>query len=82
MPYNLYYSNKGEDLCRRLNVPGCAINEFKPGVNIEKVLETADLTFDASHYAERVRQDFQATLNAATGSEAKLIIEESAPCEI
>ncbi len=82
MPYNLYYSNKGEDLCRRLKVPGCAISEFNPSVNIEKVLETADLTFDASHYAECVRQDFQTTLAAAVGQTSSLNIEDSDPCEI
>lgn len=82
MPYNLYYSNKGEDLCKRLKVPGMAIDQFNASVNIEKVLETADLTFDASHYAECVRQDFRATLMAACGKQVDDSLYESDPCEI
>lgn len=82
MPYNLFYSNKGEDLCRRLQVPGCAISEFNPSVSIEKVLETADLRFDASHYAEKVRQDFNSSLLAACGMRTGLNLNESKVCEI
>ncbi len=82
MPYNLYYSNKGEDLCKRLRVPGMAIDQFNPAINIEKVLETADLTFDASAYAECVREDFRATLMQAQNNPGIQQTFSVDPCEV
>jgi len=47
MPFNLYYSNKGQDLCNRLAVPGCSVADFQPHQGISPVLECVGRPFNA-----------------------------------
>jgi polysaccharide pyruvyl transferase WcaK-like protein len=46
MPYNLYYSNKGQDLCGRLAVPGCDLADFNPQHGIGALLDCLGQDFD------------------------------------
>ncbi len=66
MPFNLYYSNKGEDLCNRLLVPGMAIADFDAEKHIELVIETSGMTFDNLSVAQQVRADFEQAMAVAT----------------
>lgn len=58
MPFNLYYSNKGQDLSDRLDVPGCEVSDFNPHKHLEQILATKDQTFDAKIIADQVKIDF------------------------
>lgn len=46
MPFNLYYSNKGQDLCERLAVPGCNLAGFNPQQGIAPLLDCVGQTFN------------------------------------
>lgn len=46
LPYNLYYSNKGQDLSQRLAVPGCQVKDFKPEEGIAPLVECVGRPFN------------------------------------
>lgn len=46
MPFNLYYSNKGQDLCDRLAVPGCDLADFNPHQGIGPLLKCVGQSFN------------------------------------
>ena len=58
MPFNLYYSNKGEDLCQRLGVPGSSINNFSVKNDFSTILNTESQTFNSKVIADQVNEDF------------------------
>jgi len=62
MPFNLYYSNKGEDLSQRLRVPGVSVAEFSVDAHFDDIMKTANQTFDAELIASQVRSDFAFSL--------------------
>ena len=59
MPFNLYYSNKGEDLSQRLNVPGAAIEDFSVEEHFQSILNSANQHFDVDVIAKQVTTDFK-----------------------
>ncbi|MBD2666003.1 hypothetical protein B6N60_02004 [Richelia sinica FACHB-800] len=59
VPFNLYYSNKGRDLTKRLEIPGCSLEEFHPDTHVDAIAATATATFDHEAIRQRVKQDFQ-----------------------
>ncbi len=59
MPFNLYYSNKGQDLSVRLGIPGCNLNQFDPDTQLATIEATASQTFDHATLRQQVLQDFQ-----------------------
>ena len=59
MPFNLYYSNKGEDLSKRLNVPGAAIEDFSVEEHFQSILNSANQHFDVDVIAKQVTTDFK-----------------------
>lgn len=62
VPFNLYYSNKGEDLCVRVSVPGKAIHTFDPEQDLDLAIATQHQSFDAQRIRNAVRADFAAAL--------------------
>ncbi len=68
MPFNIHYSNKGADLCHRLNVPGVSVDEFSVEKNFQDIVKTIDQSFAPGSIATQVREDFaqaiQRTQNA------------------
>lgn len=58
MPFNLYYSNKGYDLGKRLGVPSCDVSNFNPERELDRILATKDQLFDVGIIADQVRTDF------------------------
>lgn len=59
IPFNLYYSNKGQDLTQRLGIPGCLIADFQPYSSIETIEKTSLLDFDHQSIRQIVQNDFQ-----------------------
>ncbi|HIK04790.1 MAG TPA: polysaccharide pyruvyl transferase family protein [Trichormus sp. M33_DOE_039] len=59
IPFNLYYSNKGQDLTQRLNLPGCSLKDFNPDKSMDAIASTATATFDHQIIRQQVQQDFQ-----------------------
>ncbi|MGB8700750.1 MAG: polysaccharide pyruvyl transferase family protein [Thermosynechococcaceae cyanobacterium] len=59
IPFNLYYSNKGQDLCDRLGIPGCSITNFCPHLYMKEIEKTGDLYFDHNTLREIVKKDFK-----------------------
>lgn len=59
VPFNLYYSNKGKDLTKRLQIPGCSLEEFNPDINFDAIAATSVTTFDDQTIRQQVKQDFQ-----------------------
>lgn len=64
MPYNLYYSNKGRDLCERLGVPGCDVATFDPQQGIGPLLATQYRTYADDLPCRQVETDVLMALNA------------------
>jgi polysaccharide pyruvyl transferase WcaK-like protein len=58
VPYNLYYSRKGQDLDYRLNLPGCALESFDPDAEIDAIEATADAVFNPAPISQHVRSAF------------------------
>ncbi len=58
-PYNLYYSNKGEDLVQRLGMPGKSIEDFDPDRHIGDVMASARRSFDIFSVRNQLSKDFQ-----------------------
>ncbi|MBW4531392.1 MAG: polysaccharide pyruvyl transferase family protein [Aphanothece saxicola GSE-SYN-MK-01-06B] len=59
VPYHLHYSNKGRDLCRRLDLPGCDLASLDPSSALEAILANRGRPFDHRPVREQVRSDFQ-----------------------
>ncbi|MEA5616609.1 polysaccharide pyruvyl transferase family protein [Cronbergia sp. UHCC 0137] len=59
VPFNLYYSNKGKDITKRLQIPGCSLEEFDPEIHFEAIALTSAATFDHEAIRQQVKQDFQ-----------------------
>lgn len=55
MPFNLYYSNKGQDLRKRLAVPGCDLADFNPKHGIGALLDCVGKPFDDNLPRENVQ---------------------------
>lgn len=72
MPYNIFYSNKGEDLCKRLGVPGVSIQDFHPENHIADILATANKLFDNTQIARQVKEDFSKLIDRAIGNRSSL----------
>jgi len=58
--YNLYYSNKGEDLVTRLGMPGKSLAEFDPRRDIDAIIRSANRHFDIDAIRAGLKHDFQA----------------------
>ncbi len=59
VPYHLHYSNKGRDLCERLQLPGEDLGAFDPARTAQVILSSPPTTFDHQGLRQRVRLDFQ-----------------------
>jgi polysaccharide pyruvyl transferase WcaK-like protein len=59
VPYHLHYSNKGRDLCRRLELPGCDLASLDPSSALPAILATRGCQFAHGPVREQVRSDFQ-----------------------
>ena len=70
VPYSLHYSNKGQDLCDRLGLPGADLSRFEPARVARKILSAPGARFDHERLRRQVRHDFSwclARLNQAPG---------------
>ncbi len=67
VPFHLHYSNKGRDLCRRLNLPGCDLASLDPPSALPAILATRGRRFDHQPIREQVRRDFQWCLDQLPG---------------
>jgi len=65
--YSLFYSNKGEDLVRRLGLPGASIGAFDPDAMLAEVERTAQLGFAIEPVRESVAHDLKSALARALG---------------
>lgn len=59
VPYHLHYSNKGRDLCQRLNLPGCDLGSLDPDRALSEILATRGRHFNHETIREQVRSDFR-----------------------
>ncbi len=59
VPYHLHYSNKGRDLCQRLDLPGCDLGRLDPATALAPILDTRARRFDHGRLREQVRDDFR-----------------------
>jgi polysaccharide pyruvyl transferase WcaK-like protein len=62
VPHHLHYSNKGRDLCERLELPGEDLGRFDPDRTVAAVLARERLDFDHQALRQRVRADFRRCL--------------------
>ncbi len=67
VPYHLHYSNKGRDLCRRLDLPGCDLARLDPPLVLPAILATRGRLFAHEPVREQVRRDFQWCLDQLPG---------------
>lgn len=58
VPFHLHYSNKGQDLCERLQLPGSALGAFDPAATLNAVLSAPREGFDHQSLRDQVRRDF------------------------
>ena len=63
MPYNLYYSIKGQDLSKRLGVPGVSVADFDPDTALPEILATEDQDFFITEVRKQVKNDFDWAYN-------------------
>lgn len=68
VPYHLHYSNKGRDLCRRLDLPGCDLASLDPPSTLPAILATRGRLFAHEPVREQVRRDFQWCLDQLPGN--------------
>ncbi len=59
VPFHLHYSNKGQDLCERLQLPGSALGNFDPAATLHAVLSAPCDGFDHHALRDQVRRDFE-----------------------
>ncbi len=62
--FNLYYSRKGSDLSRRLNLSGVHIDDFDDERDIRAIEKSADGMFDVTSVAQNVRASFREAYGA------------------
>ena len=67
VPFHLHYSNKGRDLCKRLQLPGCDLSQFNPTSDLPAILATSGGTFHPSPIREQVSRDFRWCLDQLPG---------------
>ncbi|WP_259725182.1 polysaccharide pyruvyl transferase family protein [Synechococcus sp. CS-1332] len=67
VPYHLHYSNKGRDLCRRLDLPGCDLASLEPASVMPAILATRGRLFDHQPVRAQVCRDFQWCLDQLPG---------------
>ncbi|WP_254943735.1 polysaccharide pyruvyl transferase family protein [Cyanobium sp. AMD-g] len=67
VPYHLHYSNKGRDLCRRLDLPGCDLASLDPVSALPEILATRGRLFNHQPVREQVGRDFQWCLDQLPG---------------
>jgi polysaccharide pyruvyl transferase WcaK-like protein len=58
VPYHLHYSNKGRDLCERLQLPGGDLGRLDPARTLDAILATPPGGFDHQAIRDQVRRDF------------------------
>ncbi|MDX2098794.1 MAG: polysaccharide pyruvyl transferase family protein [Leptolyngbyaceae cyanobacterium bins.59] len=58
MPFNLFYSNKGEDLTQRLQIPGCNLKDFDPDLSVDLIEKTGEMDFNSVPLRNHVKDDF------------------------
>ncbi|GAB6140816.1 hypothetical protein JCM14076_15450 [Methylosoma difficile] len=63
VPYNLYYSNKGADLCERLKIPGGFIGNFNPDYEFSAITNTCSKSFNAEPIRRCLANDFKEALD-------------------
>lgn len=64
VPFNLYYSNKGQDLSRRLGIPGADVRDFDPVLQLPVLLSTQNQSFDNESIRKQVLADFHSALES------------------
>lgn len=67
VPFHLHYSNKGRDLCKRLQLPGCDLSHFNPASDMPSILACSGRIFDPSTIREQVSHDFHWCLDQLSG---------------
>ena len=70
MPFNLFYSNKGEDLSNRIGVPGCSVNDFSVEQDFQRILDTQTQNFNVQVIADQVKDDFSRALHRIQPNES------------
>lgn len=68
--YNLYYSNKGEDLVVRLGMPGCSVDAFDPDREIGAILASSEQAFDIGSVRSKLQRDFEYARSAVIARKA------------
>ena len=58
MPFNIFYSNKGQDLQERLAVPSCSVADFTAEKYFSEIMATENQVFDARVITQQVSNDF------------------------
>jgi polysaccharide pyruvyl transferase WcaK-like protein len=58
VPFHLHYSNKGQDLCERLELPGSSLGAFDPAATLNAILTAPREGFDHRSLRDQVRRDF------------------------
>ena len=58
MPFNIFYSNKGQDLQERLAVPSCSVADFAAEKYFSEIIATQNQVFDAKVITQQVSNDF------------------------
>ncbi len=66
VPFNLYYSRKGQDLQQRLSLPGCHVSQLSSSDMIADIEATANMPFDPAPLRRDVREHFAAALEAVS----------------
>lgn len=66
MPFNLYYSNKGQDLCERLGVTGCDLADFDPQQGIAPLLNCLGQRFNDRQTRQQVQTNLQFALDSVS----------------
>ena len=64
LPYVLHYSNKGADLCDRLQLPGSSLGQRRVDEIIADIEKTAAKPFNSEPYQAHVRETFSLGLKA------------------
>ena len=65
--FSLFYSNKGEDLVRRLGLPGSSIDDFDPDTMLGEIERTAERDFAIAPVRASVIEDLSGALGRALG---------------
>ena len=71
IPYHLHYSNKGRDLCERLQLPGCDLGGLRCETVLAELFSTPADGFDHPLIRGRVRRDFRRCLERVCSAERR-----------